>query len=250
MQFVFLFKRLSKKGYRVIAYDMRGHGKSSSAKTYTEMDFTSDLVIVLNFFQCTGVTIIGYGFGGFVAQCLFHNEPSFASEKVHRLVLLSSFSVAPCSVVEQAFLAGVSSGLVHIICKIKFLSRLIGRRMFGHVANTTMLEAWRRGVLNSRASTWIKAMSAAKSDLRQLGFCISIPTIIVCGDRDAFYRRSQKSHFPHVQGAAELVWLERMGHMTPWEAPDRLTSIVCRFVPSDSSCSTGGSRRSRMSALD
>jgi pimeloyl-ACP methyl ester carboxylesterase len=233
-QFAFLFKRLSIKGYRLITYDMRGHGQSSKASTYSQDDLTTDLKSVLDYFKCDGATIVGYGLGGYVAQSLFLNHQEYSEERAAKLILLSSFSVSPCTLWERIYLVSVSSGLLHAFCRSKVLSRVIARRVFGFAANRTMLEEWRRSILNTPPNIWKQTAAATKSDLRKLNVEISIPTLIICGDQDIFYSACQKTHFPHVRAHAERVWLDRMGHLTPWEAPDRLTSIICHFVPSSS----------------
>jgi 3-oxoadipate enol-lactonase len=233
-QFVFLFKRLSIKGYRLIAYDMRGHGQSANASTFSQDDLTRDLKCVMDYFKCDEATIVGHGLGGYVAQSLILNHQKYSKEKVARLVLLSSFAVSPCSLWERIFLVSVSSGLVHAFCRSKVLSRVIARRLFGVAVNKTMLEEWRRSILNTPPNVWKKTSAATQSDLRKIQGNISIPTLIICGDQDFFYSSCQKSHFAHMRAHAERIWLDRMGHLTPWEAPDRLTSILCRFVPAAS----------------
>jgi pimeloyl-ACP methyl ester carboxylesterase len=235
-QFSFLFKRLVSKGFRLIAYDMRGHGMSSTSTTYSIADLVSDLESVLVHFNCENATIVGYGMGGYVAQSLFLHHPKMAQEKISRLVLLSSFSFSPCCFVERFFLVLVSSGLLHIICKSKYLSRNVGQRLFGKAVNKTMLEEWRRSVLRTKHQAWTKVAAASRNDLRNCTGLISIPTLILCGDFDIFYSSIQKTHFPHLKGNSERIWLDRMGNMTPWEAPDRLTTMLCRFVPSFVDC--------------
>jgi pimeloyl-ACP methyl ester carboxylesterase len=230
--FTFLFKRLTIKGYRVIAFDLRGHGKSSQAITYTAEEFASDLKSVLTYFKCDDVAIVGHGLGGYIAQCLFFYHQKFANEKVARLILLSSFVASPCTLLERFFFASASSGLLHALCQSRTLARMVGRHFFGFTTNRTMLEEWRRSILNTPPRIWKKCTSAANRDLRSYkGIAICVPTLVLCGDHDIFYRRCQKFHFAHLKGSAERIWLDRMGHMTPWEAPDRLTSIFCHFIP-------------------
>ena len=233
--FAFLFKRLSAKGYRVIAYDMRGHGFSKLTTKGRELisasNLVDDLKYVISFYQCEGVTIVGYGLGGYVAQNLFLQHPKFAADKVGRLILLSSFSVAPCTLLENVFLSFVSSGVLHFLCQSKSLSRLIGNNIFGTVANGTLLEDWRRSVLNTSPRIWKQYADSVKTDLRHRKAQLPVPTLIVCGDRDIFYSRCQRLHFAHLKTNSERIWLERVGHMTPWEAPDSLTKILCNFVP-------------------
>src|SRR5580698_9112691 len=56
---------LGKKGYRVIAHDRRGHGRSSQPWNGNEMDtYADDLAELLDHLDVTGITMVGHSTGG------------------------------------------------------------------------------------------------------------------------------------------------------------------------------------------
>jgi len=58
------------KGYRAIAVDMRGYGRSSAvddAHGYTAFDTVGDLVKLLSTLQIESVTVVGHDFGATIA---------------------------------------------------------------------------------------------------------------------------------------------------------------------------------------
>ena len=56
---------LAQNGYRVVAHDRRGHGRSSQAATGNDMDgYADDLAAVIEALDLTGVTLVGHSTGG------------------------------------------------------------------------------------------------------------------------------------------------------------------------------------------
>jgi non-heme chloroperoxidase len=56
---------LAQNGYRVVAHDRRGHGRSSQAATGNDMNgYADDLAAVIEALDLTGVTLVGHSTGG------------------------------------------------------------------------------------------------------------------------------------------------------------------------------------------
>src|SRR3982750_2154244 len=56
---------LAQKGFRVIAHDRRGHGRSSQASTGNDMNgYADDLAAVIETLDLRGVTLVGHSTGG------------------------------------------------------------------------------------------------------------------------------------------------------------------------------------------
>jgi len=56
---------LAAKGYRCIAHDRRGHGRSSQPSTGNDMDtYADDLAALMEHLELTGVTLVGHSTGG------------------------------------------------------------------------------------------------------------------------------------------------------------------------------------------
>jgi len=73
--------------YRCVAYDLRGHGGSSSPGTgYGVQDYTRDLLHVMDSLQIESATVVGFSMGGGIALSAALSHP----ERVKRLVLVSS----------------------------------------------------------------------------------------------------------------------------------------------------------------
>jgi pimeloyl-ACP methyl ester carboxylesterase len=59
---------------------------------------------------------------------------------------------------------------------------------------------------------------------------ISVPTLIVWGDRDAFLPRSDQESLSTAIASSRLVVYPGAGHAVYWEAPDRVASDLVTFV--------------------
>jgi len=56
---------LSQNGFRCVAHDRRGHGRSSQASSGNDMDgYADDLAAVIDALDLTGVTLVGHSTGG------------------------------------------------------------------------------------------------------------------------------------------------------------------------------------------
>jgi len=56
---------LAQNGYRVVAHDRRGHGRSSQATSGNDMDgYADDLAAVIDTLDLQGVTVVGHSTGG------------------------------------------------------------------------------------------------------------------------------------------------------------------------------------------
>jgi esterase len=91
---------LTSKGYRVIAPDLRGHGRSQWTSTYALEDFERDLAALLDALGFAQVSLVGHSLGGHLALRLAMRMP----ERISHLVIEAA-PVPPRDEVEAALLA-------------------------------------------------------------------------------------------------------------------------------------------------
>jgi non-heme chloroperoxidase len=79
---------LAQKGYRVVAHDRRGHGRSSQASARNDMDgYADDLAAVIEALDLSDVTLVGHSTGGGeVARYIARR----GTERVAKAVLLAA----------------------------------------------------------------------------------------------------------------------------------------------------------------
>ena len=82
---------ISKKGLRVVAYDLRGHGKSTmGAKIdFTISDLVQDLKLLIDSLEINKCTLIGHSIGGAIAPVYAAQYP----ENIEAIILINGSSV-------------------------------------------------------------------------------------------------------------------------------------------------------------
>jgi pimeloyl-ACP methyl ester carboxylesterase len=78
-------RHLIKRGYRLIAYDARGHGSSSPAERYEYADLVDDLEAVLDHFELDRTALVGSSMGAATAMAFTLEHP----ERVAALVQIT-----------------------------------------------------------------------------------------------------------------------------------------------------------------
>ena len=81
-------------GYRVLAPDLRGHGRSTALPPWTLEQHAADVLAVIDRYRLDAVPVLAHSFGGAVALQLSR----FARGRVSRLVLLDPSTGLPASV--------------------------------------------------------------------------------------------------------------------------------------------------------
>lgn len=161
----FIFKD-APAGFRLIAPDLRGHGRSTGAGlTYSFKQSAVDMFALLDHLQIDRVKVIGLSGGGITALHMGMLQP----ERMAGIVAVS----APTSFPEQA----------------KAIQRVYSEAMLPEAERVRMRERHRReGQLDTLFSQ-VRAMpDAGDPDFTpDVLMTISAPTLIVFGDRDPLY---------------------------------------------------------------
>lgn len=178
-------------GYRVIAYDRRGFGKSS--KPFYGYDYdtlTDDLKALLDQLNLENVILVGFSMGGGEVVRYFSR---YHGERVDKIVLISS--VVPCMLKTNDNPAGVDDSVFREMMagmkddRIDFLDdfgkQFFGVTMINKPVSAPLLEYYR--MLASFASpkaTQECAKSFAYTDFRNDMRSINVPALIIHGDAD------------------------------------------------------------------
>jgi pimeloyl-ACP methyl ester carboxylesterase len=162
-QFIF---RQPPKGYRFIAPDLRGHGRSTGTEpTYSFKQSAVDMFSLLDHLQIDRVKVIGLSGGGITALHMATSQPA----RVSAMVVIS----APPRFPEQA----------------KTIQRTFSEAMLPDAERVRMRERHRRPGQLETLLGQVRAMpdgndpNFTRDDLRT----ITADTLIVFGDRDFLY---------------------------------------------------------------
>lgn len=183
---------LAEKGYRVVAHDRRGHGRSGQSWSGNHMDqYADDLAAVIEALRLNNVTLVGFSTGGGeVARYVGRH----GTQRVAKVVLVGA--VTPIMVKTPANPDGVPMDVFDGLRKASLDNRsqlykdiasgpFFGFNRPGAKASEGLIDSfWRQGMLAGHKATFdsIKAFSESNfvEDLKKL----DKPTLVIHGDDD------------------------------------------------------------------
>ena len=166
------------EGLRCVAYDRRGHGRSSDpGRGYDYDRLADDLAAVINQLDLRDVTLVGYSMGNGEAVRYLQRH---GSTRIARLVMVST--VSPRS----------ESNFLPLVAALKqdrpaFFAKGVMAFTGGHPAVSPAMTEWVVGqFMRASPKASIDCLRAISGgDLRADLRAVTVPTLVVHGDKDA-----------------------------------------------------------------
>lgn len=178
-------------GFRVIAYDRRGFGKSSKPLYGYDYDtLTDDLKALLDELDLHDVTLVGFSMGGGEVVNYFSR---YGGERVSRIALIGSVTPYllktednPNGVKESVFIEMLANLKEDRINFLDFFGKqFFGVNLINKPVSTPLLEYYRMlGSMASSRATQECARAFAYTDFRPDMASVNVPTLIIHGDAD------------------------------------------------------------------
>lgn len=168
------------------------------------------------------VTVVGLGFGGWIAAEL----ATMAPRSFRRLVLVNPMGLKPDDgeILDQA--------LVNYIeyARAGFHDPAAFDAVFGSEPSTDQLETWDRNREMSFRIAWKPYMYS--QTLPHLLGGIQAPTLVVCGAEDRIVPRSCAERYARAIPDARMENVAGAGHCVDMERPAELAATILRFADS------------------
>ena len=241
---VYAIRALSKRGFRVVAYDQRGHGSSEPARggDYSIERFGEDLEAVLSTCVPPGqlAIIAGHSLGAMsIAAWAEHHD---VERRVRAAALLST---GVGDLIAEQLLLPLPS-IAHTVNRAVSLYGFLGNRAplprystplsyaavryiaFGRHASPAQVAFFERMLVTTPPDVRAKiGIAMSEMDLRDAVPRITVPTTVLVGADDRLtppsHSRRIAAHLPHLD---RLVVLPETGHMTPLERPEQVTAAL------------------------
>lgn len=245
--------------YRVVSFDLRGHGKSENNGVYPMIQFVADARAVVQQFGLDKPIVIGHSLGGHIAS----RYAAAYSDDVDKLVLLDGMGPPggmTTSDVESNRLRMLMSldicaaagrpsrsmvDLDEAISRLRRNNPKLQPDMLEIIANEGV-EPHPKGGLQWNFDPAVQMIWSTFStlDTEQLCGLIACPTLIVTGEnsldywgqmndsylgQQAFYEselRRRLSLFPNAQGAV----IPDAGHMLHYDQPEAVNQVLRKFL--------------------
>jgi pimeloyl-ACP methyl ester carboxylesterase len=213
------------KKYRAIAYDSRGHGKSSCPESgYSRMDRVRDLKNFARQLSLDSFHLVGLSMGGATALGYAIDHP----ETLRSLTLVDTAAggyqpppkykdlrnVARTEGVDEARRRWIKSALFYYINRNEELRQELAEIIAGHCGHL-----------------WIDPKRGKYEDRDDVALAehIKIPTMIFVGEKDRFFLPLARSLHKKIKNS-EIDIVPGVGHMLNMEAPERFNYRLEHFL--------------------
>jgi len=215
--------------YRVIAPDLRNHGKSDWIRGRFEIeDVADELAGVLDAFGVDQPFVMfGYSMGGMVAQAFVRRHPG----RVRRLILGAT---AACPIPDRR----VATRLLF------WFARAVARASKKESAFFTYTLLIRQGILDPVFGRWIweallkrdptlyyeSGNAVWRFDARSWVGTLETPALVIIPAADAVVRASTQRELAELLIDSEVVELEGSGHEAILSRPDEFAAAIAEFA--------------------
>jgi pimeloyl-ACP methyl ester carboxylesterase len=218
-----------KNQYRVIAYDIRGFGKSTSGDEEPSINlFADDLIQMMDVLQIEKAIVCGLSMGGYILLNAINRYP----ERFHGVILSDTQCIGDTTeakekrykTIKQIEADGLNdfatAFIKNVFCKESLDNK---KQLVEEIKNmilSTKVEAV-TGTLAALAQRQEKCFSLNE---------ISVPALILCGKEDIVTPLIQ-SEFLHTHiKDSKLHSLDKAGHMANLEQADEFNKLVNDFI--------------------
>jgi non-heme chloroperoxidase len=231
---------LAQNGFRVVAHDRRGHGRSDQPAEGNDMDtYADDLAAVIEALDLRKIVLVGHSTGGGeITRYLTRH----GTGRVAKMVLLGA--VTPLMGATAGNDDGVPIGVVDGVRKATFDNRSqffldFPDAFFGmNKPNAPKSEGWRQAFWQQGMTGGIHGLYACiaqfwGSDFRKEMPAITIPALVIHGDADQvvpFETTGKRS--AQLLPNATLKIYEGAPHGFPWTHQDRVNADLLAFAKS------------------
>ncbi|MDN7812778.1 alpha/beta fold hydrolase [Burkholderia gladioli] len=214
-------------GFRVLSFDLRGHGRSERVKGRYEIDdFVGDVLALADHAGFARFDLAGFSLGGLIAQRLALTHPA----RLRRLVLLAT--VAGRTAEERARVAERLAALqagergAHYDAS---LSRWLSEDF--QARHPALVDELRRRNAQNDPDCYAAAYRVlAQTDFGGLIDQIAMPTLIATGECDAGSNPRMARYMHERIPDSRLAILPRLRHSLLNEAPEQVAALMRAFL--------------------
>jgi non-heme chloroperoxidase len=230
---------LADHGYRVIAHDRRGHGRSSQPWDGNDMDhYADDLATVIETLDLKDAVLVGFSTGGGeVARYVGRH----GTDRVRKVVLVSA--VTPLMLKTPANPGGLPIEVFDGLRKASLENRsqlyrdvasgpFFGFNRPGAKPSQGLIDAfWMQGMLGGHKNTYDSIAAFSATDFTQDLKRFDVPTLIIHGDDDQVVPidASARAAVKLVEGA-QLIEYPGAPHGIADTHRDRLNNDLLEFI--------------------
>ena len=231
----FTWDTLASKGFRVIAFDQRGHGRSTlGAEGIGSAVMAGDIAAVLEHFDVRDAVLVGHSMGGFVTIRALLDFPGLA-QRLRGVVLCATWAgrVLDGAPQNRLQIPLIEYGVLQRLLRYDAVGVLLGAAQCGARPSPAMVSAFidsfTRHLEQHGPLTPIVRAFSHEDRYPRLGE-IRVPTVVMVGSSDRTTPPSHSRRLADGIPGARLVTVHDAGHLLNWEAADELVEVIESFA--------------------
>lgn len=224
-----VFEQLVKDGFRVIAFDQRGHTKSSVGKNgVSSTSMASDYKTILEFYDVKDAVLVGHSMGGFLSIKFMLDYPEVSKQRLKSALILGSFAgdINKDNDQNKYQIPLIKDGWIDKILTNESLATLMQSSViakpYGAIVKTALDDFTPQNFVQLTPILQAFVDENYYPRLKE----ITIPCTIMVGTADktapSFHSENLSKGIPN----ATLVKVEGRGHLLNWEAPKEVCEQI------------------------
>ncbi|MVW76202.1 alpha/beta fold hydrolase [Pseudomonas xionganensis] len=212
--------------YRVIALDVRGHGRSDKpSERYQISDFAGDVLALLDHLRLPQVHLVGISMGGMIGFQLGVDNP----ERLKSLCIVNSGPEVKAKSLRDWLEIGKRWSLSRLL-SLETIAKGLGRLLFPKPEQGELRRKIEERWPQNDKRAYLASLDAIIGwGVRERLSLISCPTLVVTADRD-YTPVAQKEAYVRELPDARLLVIEDSRHATPMDQPQAFNSSLLAFL--------------------
>ena len=219
---------LLSQSHRVIAVDLRGHGKSAASLPHSLYDLVDDVMAVLDFEGVQTPVWCGLSIGGMIAMRAALRHP----HRVRALVLLDTDGGSESwrTRIENRFLSLVARtiGVGPIVPRV--LEKMFCQKTIEE--SDELIEYWSQYFVGFHVPSAVKTLDAlnGRDDVLSLLKKVDRPTLVIHGEYDRALPPACGERLATAIPGSQYEVIADAGHLATLEAPETVGPHIARFL--------------------
>ena len=212
--------------WRVLAPDLRGHGRSGLSSGWPSVaDLAGDVARLMEAQSAAPAHLVGLSLGGAAALQLTLDHPGM----IRSLTLVNTFPrLRPAP-------GGLGRGMIRMALlafgPMAWVGRWVASGLFPDEDQKLLRNSAAARIAGNPRRAYLQAAAAvARFDVSSRLGEIAVPALIVAGERDATVPMSAKLELAHGIAGARLEVIPGSGHATPLDAPEAFNALLLGFL--------------------
>jgi pimeloyl-ACP methyl ester carboxylesterase len=219
---------LATAGYRAVAWDMPGYGRSAPIEPYTFKGLAQSCIHLIESLRCEDVILLGHSMGGMVAQEVVARRPDL----VRRLVLCGTSAAfgKPDGDWQREFIAQRTAPLDAGQTMAELAEALVPQMVGpGSLPEGVRLATHCMGLVP--AATYRRALECIVTFDRRANLGnIHVPTLLLSGEHDRNAPPAVMKKMADAIAHSTYYEMKGIGHLQNLEAPDDFDALLLNFL--------------------